>query len=177
MVNGDLWKIRKEAADALYGYYQVQENPVTANFPGEIRTRHISNETAKRSTPACSIIFRYYIQGFNQYSSFVLAPLYFCSFLDTWIITWNIRCIFVCLFVYLFVFGAAAPQWARAFSFTRFLDHTQRRTTVSRTPLDEWSARRRDLNLTTHNTHNKYPCPRWDSNPQSQQASGRRPTP
>ena len=35
-----------------------------------------------------------------------------------------------------------------------FLDHT-RRTTVSRTPLDEWSARRRDLYLKTHNTHRK----------------------
>ena len=31
--------------------------------------------------------------------------------------------------------------------FLRFLDHTQRRTTVGRTPLDEWSARRRDLYL------------------------------
>ena len=30
-----------------------------------------------------------------------------------------------------------SPQWARASSFTRFLDHTQRRTTVGRTPLDE----------------------------------------
>ena len=37
----------------------------------------------------------------------------------------------------------------------RFLGHTQRRTTVGRTPLDEWSARRRDLYLTTHNTHNR----------------------
>ena len=37
----------------------------------------------------------------------------------------------------LFVFGATAPQWARASSFTRFLYHTQRRTTVGRTPLDE----------------------------------------
>jgi hypothetical protein len=36
-----------------------------------------------------------------------------------------------------------------------FLDHTQRRTTVGRTPLDERSARRRDLYLTTHNTHNR----------------------
>ena len=36
-----------------------------------------------------------------------------------------------------------------------FLDHTQWRTTVSRTPLDEWSARRRDLYLTTHDTHNR----------------------
>jgi hypothetical protein len=36
-----------------------------------------------------------------------------------------------------------------------FLDHTQRRTTVGRTPLEEWSARRRDLYLTTHNTLNR----------------------
>ena len=35
-----------------------------------------------------------------------------------------------------------------------FLDHT-RRNTVCRTPLDEWSARRRDLYLTTHDTHNR----------------------
>ena len=36
-----------------------------------------------------------------------------------------------------------------------FLDHTQRRSTVGRTPLDEWSARRRDLYLKTHDTHNR----------------------
>jgi len=36
-----------------------------------------------------------------------------------------------------------------------FLDHTQQRTTVGRTPLDEWLARRRDLYLTTHDTHNR----------------------
>ena len=35
------------------------------------------------------------------------------------------------------------------------LDHTQRPTTVDRTPLDEWSARRRDLHLTTHNIHKR----------------------
>ena len=39
--------------------------------------------------------------------------------------------------------------------FLMFLDHTQRRTTVGRTPLDEWPARRRDLYLTTHDTHNR----------------------
>ena len=36
-----------------------------------------------------------------------------------------------------------------------FLDHTQRRSTVGRTPLDEGAARRRDLYLTTHDTHNR----------------------
>ena len=34
-------------------------------------------------------------------------------------------------------------------------DHIQRRATVGRTPLNEWSVRRRDLYLTTHNTHNR----------------------
>ena len=41
-----------------------------------------------------------------------------------------------------------------ASSFTRFLHHTQRRTTVGRTPPDDWSARNRALYLTTHNNHN-----------------------
>ena len=39
--------------------------------------------------------------------------------------------------------------------------HTQQRTTVGRTPLNEWSVRRRDLYLTTHTTitTDKHPCP------------------
>jgi len=36
-----------------------------------------------------------------------------------------------------FDFFAIALQWARASSFTRFLDHKKRRTTVGRTPLEE----------------------------------------
>jgi len=36
-----------------------------------------------------------------------------------------------------------------------FLDHTRRRTTDCRTPLDEWSVRRRDPYLITHNIHKK----------------------
>jgi len=55
----------------------------------------------------------------------------------------------------LFLFWPDSSQWAMTSSFTRFLDHTQWRTTVGRTPLDEWSARRRDLYLVTHNTHNR----------------------
>ena len=39
--------------------------------------------------------------------------------------------------------------------FLMFLDHTRRRSTVGRTPLNEWSARSRDLYLTTHDTHNR----------------------
>jgi hypothetical protein len=58
-------------------------------------------------------------------------------------------------FTHFVCFWRNSPQWARASSFTRFLHHTQRRTTVGRPPLDEWSARCRDLYLTTHNTHNR----------------------
>ena len=50
---------------------------------------------------------------------------------------------------------------------------TLRHTTHGRTPLDEWTARRKDLYLTTHNTHKRYSCPRRNSNPQYQQASKR----
>jgi hypothetical protein len=54
---------------------------------------------------------------------------------------------------------------------------TQRRSTVSRTPLDQGSAGSIDLYLKTHNIQTeRHPCSRRDSNPQSQQASGCRPT-
>ena len=46
-----------------------------------------------------------------------------------------------------------------------------RYTTFDGTPLDEWSARRRDTHLTTYNTHKKYLCLRRGSKPQFQQAS------
>jgi hypothetical protein len=62
---------------------------------------------------------------------------------------------FIYLF-YLFIFpGSAAQRGVWPPRITRFLDHTQRRATVSRTPLDKRSARRRDLYLTTHSTHNR----------------------
>jgi len=54
-----------------------------------------------------------------------------------------------------FVLWRCDPMRVMASSFLMFLDHTQRRTTVGRTPLDDWSARREDLYLTTHNTHNR----------------------
>ena len=45
---------------------------------------------------------------------------------------------------YFFFCGAATQRWSWFPHSWGFLDHTQRRTTVGRTPLDEWSARRRD---------------------------------
>jgi hypothetical protein len=48
-----------------------------------------------------------------------------------------------------------ARQRTLASSFSRFLDHIQRHATIGMTSLDEWSIRRKDLYLTTHNTHNR----------------------
>ena len=57
--------------------------------------------------------------------------------------------------VILLLLGSITTDWLWLLIFTRFLDHTQRRTTVGRTPLNERSVRRRDLYLTTHNNHNR----------------------
>ena len=43
----------------------------------------------------------------------------------------------VSYFYFFFFVGAVAPRGARTSSFLKFLDHTQRRTTVGRAPLDE----------------------------------------
>jgi hypothetical protein len=59
------------------------------------------------------------------------------------------------LVTFFFFCGAATHRGLWPLYSWGFLDHTQRRTTVSRTPLDEWSARRRDFYLTTHNTRNR----------------------
>ena len=59
------------------------------------------------------------------------------------------------LYIYIFSCGAATQRGSWPPHSWGILDHTQRCTTVGRTPLDEWSARRRDLYLTTHNTHNR----------------------
>ena len=62
--------------------------------------------------------------------------------------------VFLIIFLF-FCCGAATQRGSWPPHSWGFLDHIQRRTTVGRTPLDEWSARRRDLYLTTHNTHNR----------------------
>ena len=67
-------------------------------------------------------------------------------------------------------FMAQQPLVGQAVIFEASRSHSD--TWHGRIPLDEWSAQRRDFYLTTHNT----PCPRRDSNPQFQQASGLRPT-
>jgi hypothetical protein len=63
--------------------------------------------------------------------------------------------------------------------FSRLHDHTPfRQTTLSRTPLDEGPARRRDLYLTKHNIHERQTSmPPAGFEPTIQQADSRRPMP
>ena len=59
---------------------------------------------------------------------------------------------------HIFPYGATAPtdpEPPHYFSFRI----TFRHTTFGRTPAYEWSARRRNLNLTTHNTQNRHTSP------------------
>jgi len=64
------------------------------------------------------------------------------------------------------IFFMAGQSYLASASSARFLYHTRLYTT----PLDEWLSCRITLKRDRH------PCPRRDSNPQSQQSSGRRPT-
>ena len=68
---------------------------------------------------------------------------------------WILQAIVTQWYLLYFVLWGCDPTRVMASSFLRFLDHTQRRSTVGRTPLDERSARRRDLYVTTHNNHNR----------------------
>jgi len=72
--------------------------------------------------------------------------------------------------------GSAAPSVPWSLPCQGFMI-TLRHTTHGRTPLDEWSAWRRGLWKSTILTGEKHPCRSRDSNPQSQQASGRGRTP
>jgi hypothetical protein len=61
---------------------------------------------------------------------------------------WYYLCVCVC------VCGEKAPCGPRPPHYRGFTI-TFRHTTLGRTPLDEWSVRRRDLYPTAHNTHNR----------------------
>ena len=63
--------------------------------------------------------------------------------------------LYIYIYIFFFLLWRCDPTRVMASSFLRFLDNTQQRTKIGRSPLDEWLARRRDLYLTTHNTHNR----------------------
>jgi hypothetical protein len=64
-------------------------------------------------------------------------------------------CEMLCVMYKYFFEGGCDATRVMASSFLSFLDHTQRRIPIGRTSLEELSARRRDLYLTTHNTQHR----------------------
>ena len=58
-------------------------------------------------------------------------------------------------YTYSFFLWCFGPTQAMVSSLMNFLEHTKRRTTFSRTSLEKWSARRRDLYPTTHNNQTR----------------------
>jgi len=57
------------------------------------------------------------------------------------------------IYTYVYIFHiVTAPSWPWPPHYRSFTT-TLRHTTIDRTPLHEWSVRRRDFYLTTHNTH------------------------
>ena len=112
----------------------------------------------------------YYISYFIYYTDYYI--MYFIYYTDYYILYFLHYTLYIhrlysyILYIIFYILFSLpqhppTPQWARAASFLRFLYHTQRRTTISRTPLDERSGCRRDFYLTTHTTltRDRHPCP------------------
>jgi hypothetical protein len=96
--------------------------------------------------PSCFVIFSwaFFFSGGFIYGLTWMYVTVFLAVLSNVICL--LACLFLCfttsllgsLFACFFFIWRNVTQWTRASSFTRFLDHTQLRTTVGRTPLDEW---------------------------------------
>jgi len=77
--------------------------------------------------------------------TFICVYVYIYIHTHTHTHTYTYICVCVCIYIYTHtcnivyssIFWRNSPQWVTVSSFTRFLNHTQRRITVSRTPLDE----------------------------------------
>jgi len=128
-------------SDSIYRYQSVSLSPSSQSVPS-------SPSHSLLTSPYCSLPFH----DTSSSSSVSSIPMDVQHFLKPFTVTSGEIC---CHAVMIFFLWCCDPMRVVASSFLRFVDHTRRSTTVGRTPLDEWSSRRRDLYLTTHNTHNK----------------------
>ena len=118
---------------------------------GKNNRRYYFLSTFRQSAPSV----HYTCNGFTLYCTSALWHAWMRIVSDTrYCINQNIK-IYISIYIFFFCCGAATQSGPWPPHSWGFLDHTQRRTTFGRTPLDEWSARRRDLYLTTHNIHNR----------------------
>jgi hypothetical protein len=103
----------------------------------------------------------------------VLLPGYGASSHTLELQYWPKHILFSALFQIISPHGVIALRLLRPPHYGGFII-TLRHTTLGRTPLDKWSARSKDLYLTTHNTLNgQTSMAPVNSNPQSQQSRGR----
>jgi hypothetical protein len=117
--------------------------------------RNAARSTGHKIWTFCVLLFFYVGRQFFPHIYRSKQCLYFCIDLSCFVsniyLTPHIKTLkyfFLCVW-------RCGPTRVMASSFLRFLDHTQRRATIDWTSLDEWSARRRDLHLTTHSTSNR----------------------
>jgi hypothetical protein len=81
-----------------------------------------------------------------------IGSMHFCTVLIYKRLVYIRRSILICFFYLRCATAPSVPGYHHCSGFTITLRHT----TLGRTPLNEWSARRRDLYLTTHNTHKRH---------------------
>ena len=92
----------------------------------------------------------------NQFVYFIPSLLFHPFYFVVKLLTYLFSCLFHPL---IYQTKYSAPH-GRHIYYYRSFRITLRHTALGRTPLGDWSARHRDLYLTTHNTHNReHPCP------------------
>jgi hypothetical protein len=89
------------------------------------------------------VTFDLFIEAGFQFAIYVIISV-------TWLITFGRGGAKSTMGIFLWLHSPSAPRPS-----VRVCSFTFRHTTLGRTPLDEWPARRRDLYLTSHNTHNR----------------------
>jgi len=76
----------------------------------------------------------------DSFDDLFSRPLYFIRLIVSLCVTLDTDCHAItkhCISILFYFFWFNSPQWAMASSFMRFRVHTQRGTTVGRTPLDK----------------------------------------
>jgi len=128
--------------------------------------------------PVISIVFitSYYLLHSSSQLQFIYHDVFFR--IVPIAIKFNFFLIYVCdPLTYFSFLWPCFPERGIVSSFLRFVVHTQRRFAVCRTTLSEWSARRRNLYLTTRNSEKKKFFLLAGIEPKKPKPFGLRPTP
>ena len=131
--------------------------PAPPTFPGSLQ----------RTTDPVSFLIRCIQEtDFDKCRGFSCSVCEFSALhiLLLWLLT--LRLLMSCVYIYIYIYGAPIFDVSRS--------HTTHQSVGLLWTSDQLVAETSAWQHTTLTTH-KYPCPRWDSNPRFQEASGRRP--